>query len=201
MQCVRVRSMIGRASRSNSARVSVHEKLRPSVTNGSSMLAVSFDDSVCFAAMAASRRRGVMDASAEIRAARSPTMAASISSPPRRVLPFVASTWNTPALSSRIEMSNVPPPRSNTAIFDFSRSRSRPYASAAAVGSFTMRSTVSPASSPARLVALRCESLKYAGTVITARVTGSPRARSASARSFLRTSADTSSGASSLPCA
>ena len=48
-------------------------------------------------------------------------------------------------------------------------------ASAAAVGSLMMRFTSSPAMRPASLVAWRCESLKYAGTVITASVTSSPR--------------------------
>jgi len=36
----------------------------------------------------------------------------SISSPPRCVSPLVASTWKTPSSTRRIEMSNVPPPRS-----------------------------------------------------------------------------------------
>ena len=40
----------------------------------------------------------------------------SMSSPPRCVSPLVASTWNTPSSTFRIEMSNVPPPRSYTAI-------------------------------------------------------------------------------------
>jgi len=35
-----------------------------------------------------------------------------MSSPPSRVLPLVDSTWNTPLFNSRIERSNVPPPRS-----------------------------------------------------------------------------------------
>jgi len=52
---------------------------------------------------------------------------------------------------------------------------SSPYASAAAVGSLMIRSTFSPAMTPASLVAWRCESLKYAGTVMTARSTFSPR--------------------------
>ena len=39
------------------------------------------------------------------------------SSPPRCVSPFVDFTSNTPSPNSRIEISNVPPPRSNTAIF------------------------------------------------------------------------------------
>ena len=68
-------------------------------------------------------------------------------------------------------MSNVPPPRSYTAIVS-SFFLSSPYASAAAVGSLTMRMTSRPAMLPASLVAWRCASLKYAGTVMTARVTG-----------------------------
>lgn len=40
----------------------------------------------------------------------------SISSPPHAVSPFVALTSITPLLISRIEISNVPPPRSYTAI-------------------------------------------------------------------------------------
>ena len=39
------------------------------------------------------------------------------SSPPKRVLPFVERTSNTPSPISRIETSNVPPPRSYTSIF------------------------------------------------------------------------------------
>src|SRR6266850_1905727 len=56
---------------------------------------------------------------------------------------------------------------------------SRPYASAAAVGSLMMRITSRPAILPASLVACRWASLKYAGTVITACVTFSPRYASA----------------------
>ena len=75
------------------------------------------------------------------------------SSPPRWVSPLVDLTSNTPSPSSRIEISNVPPPRSNTAIFISFWVLSRPYASAAAVGSFTIRFTVRPAISPASFVA------------------------------------------------
>ena len=46
---------------------------------------------------------------------------------------------------------------------------------AAAVGSLMMRFTSSPAMVPASLVAWRCASSKYAGTVTTASVTSSPR--------------------------
>ena len=51
----------------------------------------------------------------------------------------------------------------------------KPVDSAAAVGSLMMRSTSTPAIRPASFVAWRCASLKYAGTVITALVTRSPR--------------------------
>ena len=78
------------------------------------------------------------------------------SSPPRCVSPFVdfTSNWREPSTSysSRTEMSYVPPPRSNTAIFS-SFFLSRPYASAAAVGSLMMRRTSRPAILPASLVA------------------------------------------------
>ena len=74
-----------------------------------------------------------------------------------------------------IEMSNVPPPRSYTAILRSPSFLSIPNASAAAVGSLMIRLTSRPAMRPASLVACRCESLKYAGTVITASVTSSPR--------------------------
>ena len=71
-------------------------------------------------------------------------------------------------------MSNVPPPRSKTAILPVFF-LSRPYASAAAVGSLRMRRTLRPAIVPASFVAWRCASLKYAGTVMTASLTGWPR--------------------------
>ena len=44
-------------------------------------------------------------------------MSSSISSPPSWVSPFVESTSNTPSPISKIEISNVPPPKSYTAIF------------------------------------------------------------------------------------
>ena len=66
---------------------------------------------------------------------------------------------------------------------------SSPYARAAAVGSLMMRSTLSPAMAPASLVAWRWASSKYAGTVITASVTSSPRYASASRFSFCSTRA------------
>ena len=75
------------------------------------------------------------------------------SSPPKKVSPFVDLTSNTPSPNSRIETSNVPPPKSYTAIFLFSFFLSRPYASDAAVGSFIILNTSRPAIFPASLVA------------------------------------------------
>ena len=97
-------------------------------------------------------------------------------------------------------MSNVPPPRSKTATFS-SFFLSRPYASAAAVGSFTMRLMSRPATRPASLVAWRWLSLKYAGTVTTASVTFSPRYSSAVCRIFCRIIAEISGGWYSSPMA
>ena len=51
---------------------------------------------------------------------------------------------------------------------------SNPYANAAAVGSLMILLTSRPAIFPASLVACRCESLKYAGTVMTACEISSP---------------------------
>ena len=82
------------------------------------------------------------------------------SSPPKWVSPLVDFTSNTPSPNSRIEISNVPPPRSNTAIFWSWDFLSKPYAKAAAVGSLMIRFTVKPAISPASFVAWRCASLK-----------------------------------------
>ena len=75
------------------------------------------------------------------------------SSPPRCVLPFVDFTSKTPSPNSRIEISNVPPPRSYTATLTSLFFLSRPYANAAAVGSLMIRRTVRPAISPASFVA------------------------------------------------
>ncbi len=97
-----------------------------------------------------------------------------------------------------MEISNVPPPRSYTAITP-SFCLSSPYASAAAVGSFTSRSTSSPAIRPASFVACRWASLKYAGTVITARDTAVPKNRSAFFFSCCSTYAEISGGVSVSP--
>ena len=81
------------------------------------------------------------------------------SSPPRKVSPFVALTSKTPSPNSNIDISNVPPPRSKTAIFS-SFFLSNPYAREAAVGSLIMRNTLRPAMRPASLVACLWLSLK-----------------------------------------
>ena len=65
---------------------------------------------------------------------------------------------------------------------------------AAAVGSLRRRSTFNPAIRAASLVAWRCESSKYAGTVTTAPKSSPPRLSSARARSAWRISADTCTG-------
>ena len=56
------------------------------------------------------------------------------------------------------------------------------------------RETLSPASCAASFVAQRWLSLKYAGTLMTASSTGSPRNRSASCFICLSTNAESSSG-------
>ena len=110
-------------------------------------------------------------------------MRRSQSSPPSALSPPVASTSKIPLSTDITEMSNVPPPRSNTAIRRRPLlTRCAPYASAAAVGSLRMRTTSRPAIWPASRVAWRCASSKYAGTVMMARVTGSPSASSATFR-------------------
>ena len=65
------------------------------------------------------------------------------------------------------------------------------------MGSLTIRSASSPAMREASLVAWRCASLKYAGTVMTALCTGSPKWASACCFSVRRISADTSGGVTS----
>ena len=71
------------------------------------------------------------------------------------------------------ETSNVPPPRSNTRTF-FSEDKLLliPNAIAAADGSFMILRTFNPEMIPASLVDVLCESLKYAGTVMTASLIG-----------------------------
>ena len=115
------------------------------------------------------------------------------SSPPKCVSPFVDLTSKTPSPNSKIEISKVPPPKSNTAIVS-SFFLSRPYANDAAVGSLMILLTFSPAILPASFVACLWESLKYAGTVITASVTVVPRCSSAVCFNFCKTIAPISGG-------
>jgi len=65
---------------------------------------------------------------------------------------------------------------------------------AAAVGSFSRRSTFRPANRAASLVAWRWASSKYAGTVITAPVSSPPSEASARLRRVFRISAEISTG-------
>jgi hypothetical protein len=73
------------------------------------------------------------------------------SSPPRWLSPLVALTSTTPSPISSRDTSNVPPPRSKTRMVWSFSPLSSPYASAAAVGSLTMRSTLRPAIWPGLL--------------------------------------------------
>mmetsp|Transcript_21305 Transcript_21305/g.54268 ORF Transcript_21305/g.54268 Transcript_21305/m.54268 type:complete len:335 (-) Transcript_21305:313-1317(-) len=116
------------------------------------------------------------------------------SSPPRCVSPDVAITSKTPLSMVSSDTSKVPPPRSKTRMFFSPDFLSRPYAIAAAVGSLMMRITLRPAMVPASLVAWRCASLKYAGTVTTAFFTSLPRKASAVSFIFTSTIAEISSG-------
>mmetsp|Transcript_45984 Transcript_45984/g.73612 ORF Transcript_45984/g.73612 Transcript_45984/m.73612 type:complete len:295 (-) Transcript_45984:538-1422(-) len=196
-------------SSSNLARVSeVSMCLGPSavaVMKGSEMEVVAVEDSSILAFSAASVRRcsaclsffrSTPSVALKSFASHS-TMRLSKSSPPRKVSPEVESTSNTPSPTSRMDTSKVPPPRSKIRMVSLDL-RSKPYASDAAVGSLMMRSTSMPAMAPASLVAWRCESLKYAGTVITALVTVVPRYDAASSHSLRSTCAEISSAAKSL---
>mmetsp|Transcript_53447 Transcript_53447/g.106300 ORF Transcript_53447/g.106300 Transcript_53447/m.106300 type:complete len:284 (-) Transcript_53447:275-1126(-) len=121
------------------------------------------------------------------------------SSPPRCVSPAVANTSKTPESIESSDTSKVPPPRSNTnTVSACDALRSNPKAMAAAVGSLRIRITLRPAMAPASLVACRCASLKYAGTVTTMLTTFFPRAVSAVSRILPRIMADTSCGVSVL---
>src|SRR6266699_7051034 len=64
-----------------------------------------------------------------------------------------------------------------------------------------MSTTLSPASSPASLVALRSSSPKYAGTVTTTSLAGWPSARAASLARLRRIWLDTADAEYSCPCA
>mmetsp|Transcript_14899 Transcript_14899/g.51167 ORF Transcript_14899/g.51167 Transcript_14899/m.51167 type:complete len:320 (-) Transcript_14899:270-1229(-) len=196
--------------RSSAARVSVASMCSGpasvAVTKGMDMSVLLSVESSSFAFTAASVRRWSAPRSPDRSTPRSllksstsqSTMTLSQSSPPRCVSPAVASTSNTPSPTSRMDTSNVPPPRSNTRMVSCTL-RSNPYARLAAVGSLITRRASRPAMRAASLVAWRCESLKYAGTVTTAWETSASRKRPASSASLRMTSADTSSGANLRP--
>ena len=204
-----VRSTRSAVSCSNVDRISVVFRcfgpLASAVTNGRLIVVWVTDDSSTLAFSAASKsrcsacgsRRRSMPSCLRNSSAMWSTIRRSKSSPPRWVSPAVARTSTTPSPTSSRLTSNVPPPRSNTRMVSCWR-LSSPYASAAAVGSLMIRSTSRPAMRPASLVACRCASLKYAGTVMTASVTRSPRNLDASSASLRRTSAEISSGAYNL---
>ena len=203
----------GATTRSSSAEVSSESLARvrrvsrclgpeeSAVMNGRLICVSWVVDSSILAFSAASYRRWSAIGSAErsmpwsrLKSATSQsTIALSKLSPPRWLSPAVDLTSNTPSPISSTDTSKVPPPRSNTRIV-CSDSLSRPYASDAAVGSLMMRLTSRPAILPASLVAWRWSSLKYAGTVITAPSTDSPRYASASVFSFCRIIAEISGG-------
>ena len=71
----------------------------------------------------------------------------------------MAFTSKTPLDILKSETSNVPPPKSKTNTF-LSELFSKPYARAAAVGSFKILSTLIPAKRAASFVACLCDSLK-----------------------------------------
>mmetsp|Transcript_12715 Transcript_12715/g.40713 ORF Transcript_12715/g.40713 Transcript_12715/m.40713 type:complete len:266 (+) Transcript_12715:70-867(+) len=156
-------------SSSNLARVTVSEKSRPAASDSTSKRAEVSDDSARFVRSASRRSLALAEGEVTVapgcflacRPSRYSTSRLSRSSPPRCVSPAVARTSKTPASMERSDTSNVPPPKSNTSTFaPESLERSRPYASAAAVGSFRIRITFSPAMVPASLVACRWPSLK-----------------------------------------
>mmetsp|Transcript_27878 Transcript_27878/g.82008 ORF Transcript_27878/g.82008 Transcript_27878/m.82008 type:complete len:467 (-) Transcript_27878:734-2134(-) len=195
-----------RQSSSNRAREIVSRRSTPSLSASSSTVADVAVDSVRLAFSHARRSRCIARGSAEMSSLllRSKTlqkcaiMRWSKSSPPRCVSPAVALTSKTPSSMESIVTSKVPPPRSYTRMFCSPfppLALSRPYAIAAAVGSLMMRRTSSPAMVPASLVAWRWASLKWAGTVMTARLTACPRNASASALSCSSTMALICSGA------
>ena len=104
---LRVRSMMGAINLLNSARVTSRRYFSSSTTISADSDAVRSS----FAFVAAFRIAGIADfPSTSLRTRR--ISSSSISSPPRWVSPLVDRTSKMPSLSFRIEMSNVPPPKS-----------------------------------------------------------------------------------------
>ena len=114
--------------------------------------------------------------------------------PPSSASPCEQITSITPPIISRIVMSRVPPPKSKTRSCSSVLIFFIPKARAAAVGSLIKRITLSPANSPATLVAVFCASFQLAGTVITTSVIFSCKDFSAYSTKYLRINADISSG-------
>ncbi len=106
--------------------------------------------------------------------------------------PAIAITCKTPSNISKIDTSNVPPPRSSTIIIASSTKSVIPCASAAAVGSLINLRTFKPAILAASMVACLCLLLKYAGTLITASSHPSFKNLSASSFNCFNTKADKS---------
>ena len=127
------------------------------------------------------------------------TIRLSKSSPPKCVSPAVAFTSKIPSSIDKMDTSNVPPPQSKINTFCSPPVfLSKPYAIAAAVGSLIIRNTSNPAIAPASLVDCLCASLKYAGTVITAFVTSSPKYVSAISFILINTILEISSAVNSF---
>ncbi len=192
------RCTIGSTICSSSARVNIMRRFFDPEIKGKLISVSIMVESSIFARSAASRTRctAVLSSFRSIFVSCSNFLmmwfmtAKSMSVPPSCVSPEVDLTSKTPSPSSMMVTSKVPPPRSKTRIFDSLSCLSRPYANDAAVGSLMMRTTLRPAISPASLVAWRWLSSKYAGTVITAFVTGSPKNSSASCFIFCRINAE-----------
>jgi len=135
----------------------------PAVMNGRLMVVVTTAESSIFAFSAASVRRCMACLSLKGRC-----LVPYGTRPPAtrrcdgrsRHRPNACRRWSTSLRRRRrrlpgFETSNVPPPKSQTRIVSLPFF-SRPYASAAAVGSLMMRSTSRPAILPASFVAWRC---------------------------------------------
>ena len=134
--------------------------------NGNEIVVSSCEDNAIFASSAASLKRCKAILSLKstpcwilICALIQSAITLSQSSPPRWLSPAVEITSYVPSPISRIDTSNVPPPKSYTRTFSLALV-CVPYANAAAVGSLIIRTTSRPAIWPASLVAWRWASLK-----------------------------------------